>query len=103
MPPVAGMAGDLRAWWTGSEGDVNSASVAMARLPKYYTHRRAETELGYAARSVREAAAAAWSWFQAHGYVPERCADGPPPPTRVAAPTAGPARSETAKHSGVCL
>jgi hypothetical protein len=41
-------------------------------LPKYYSSRRAEEELGYRIRSVEEAAQAAWDWFQTHGYVPAK-------------------------------
>jgi dihydroflavonol-4-reductase len=69
---ITGVVGDLKTRWTGREGDVNSASVAMSRLPKYYSSRRAEEELGYRIRSVEEAAQAAWDWFQTHGYVPAK-------------------------------
>jgi len=69
MMILAGVWGDMRARLTGSEGDVNSASVAMSRLPKYYSSARAEAELGYRTRSLREAANDAWNWLREYGYV----------------------------------
>ncbi|OHB77162.1 MAG: hypothetical protein A2W31_14760 [Planctomycetes bacterium RBG_16_64_10] len=83
---IAGLLGDLRTRLTGREGYINSASVAMARLPKYFTSRRAELELGYQTGSVASAAEAAWDWFRAHGYAAAR---GQP---AGAAATAGPDR-----------
>jgi dihydroflavonol-4-reductase len=40
----------------------------MARLPKSYTSARAERELGYRARPLRETVQDAWDWFREHGY-----------------------------------
>jgi dihydroflavonol-4-reductase len=73
---AAGKLGDLWTKLTGREPDVNSASVAMARLPKYLSSVRAETELGYRPRSVREAAETAWAWFCEYGYAKARKARG---------------------------
>lgn len=70
MMIVAGMYGDLRRRLLGREPDVNSASIAMSRLPKYYTNARAEKELGYRARDFRESAQDAWNWFREYGYAP---------------------------------
>lgn len=65
---VSGWIGDLYGRVTGREPDVNSAATAMSRLPKFYSSARAERELGYTGRPLRESAAAAWDWFQEHGY-----------------------------------
>lgn len=60
--------GDLRAYVTGRETDVNSGSIAMASHFGFYSSRRAEAELGYHFRPAREAALAAWEWFGEWGY-----------------------------------
>jgi dihydroflavonol-4-reductase len=69
---VVGWAGDAIGRVKGREIDVNSGAFALARLPKAYTSRRAETELGYRRRPVRESAEAAWRWFLEFGYAPRR-------------------------------
>jgi dihydroflavonol-4-reductase len=66
---VAGRFGDLKTKLTGREGDINSAGVALARMPRYYSSARAERELGYRRRNLEESARDAWAWFQEHGYV----------------------------------
>lgn len=65
---VAGGMGNLWGRLTGREPDVNSASVAMSALEHHFDCSRAQSELGYQAGSVREAATAAWRWFQEFGY-----------------------------------
>lgn len=65
----AGMAGDLRTLLTGRESYVNSGAIALARKPKCYSNRRAETELGYRTRPFRNTVQDAWSWFQRNGFV----------------------------------
>jgi len=65
----AGMAGDLRTRLTGREPYVNSGAIALARKPKCYCSRRAETELGYRTRPFRNTVQDAWSWFQENGFV----------------------------------
>ncbi|HEY2840133.1 MAG TPA: NAD-dependent epimerase/dehydratase family protein [Pirellulales bacterium] len=65
---IGGYSGDLWGWISGTEPDVNSAAVAMARLPKNYNSARAERELGYRRRPVHETIADAWNWFGEHGY-----------------------------------
>lgn len=73
MGPViriaVGRGADLWGKITGNEPDVNSAALASATLPHYYTSARAESELGYEHRPARKAAEAAWSWFKERGYV----------------------------------
>ncbi len=64
-----GAVGDLVAWVTGHETEVNSAATGMSLLPKNYSSARAEAELGYHTRDVAESAADAWAWFKQHGYV----------------------------------
>jgi dihydroflavonol-4-reductase len=63
-----GRAGDLWGRITRKEPDVNSAALASATLPHFYSSARAESELGYQHRPAREAVEAAWSWFQERGY-----------------------------------
>ena len=69
---AAGKIGDWRTRLTGREPAVNSASVAMSRLSKCCSHRRAEVELGYRAGPLRSAVEAAWNWFCQHGYARRR-------------------------------
>jgi hypothetical protein len=40
-------------------------------LPKHYRIARAQAELGYQHRPVRESAEAAWQWFKDYGYAPK--------------------------------
>ena len=44
---VIGAVGDLLAWATGHETEVNSAATGMSMLPKHYSSARAAAELGY--------------------------------------------------------
>jgi dihydroflavonol-4-reductase len=66
---AAGRFGDLVRILTGREPDVNSASTALAAQKRIFTSARAQSELGYHPRPIPEAAAAAWRWFRAEGYV----------------------------------
>lgn len=66
---LVGCVGDLLAWFTGRESDVNSAATAMSMLPKNYTSARASAELGYRTRDVEQSARDAWAWLQQYGYV----------------------------------
>lgn len=61
---IAGRSGDLVGKLTGSEPNVNSGAIAMAALPKIYSSARAESELDFSARPMRETVADAWAWFQ---------------------------------------
>jgi dihydroflavonol-4-reductase len=65
----AGRVGDVVARLTGREPDVNSASTAMSAQKRRFTSARAQAELGYRPRPLRDSAAAAWHWFRANGYV----------------------------------
>jgi dihydroflavonol-4-reductase len=65
---IGGYSGDLWGWISGHEPDVNSAAVTMARIPKNYSSARAERELGYHRRPLKETIADAWNWFGEHGY-----------------------------------
>jgi dihydroflavonol-4-reductase len=65
---VVGRACDLWARLTGHEPPVNSGALSMARLPKSYSSARAERELGYRARPLRETVQDAWDWFRQYGY-----------------------------------
>ena len=64
---LASWYGDTMTRMTGQEGDVNSAAIALATLPRYYSSARAVAELGYRLRPVEESATDAWRWFQEEG------------------------------------
>ena len=66
---VAGWGGDVWTRLTGNEPNVNSGAIALARLPKNYSSKRAETELGYKTRPVKETVRDAWNWFRDYGFV----------------------------------
>ena len=65
---IAGFGADLSTRFTGHEPEVNSGAIALAALPKNYTSKRAETELGYRIRPSRETVRDAWAWFQRYRY-----------------------------------
>jgi dihydroflavonol-4-reductase len=60
---------DAYSWLRGQEGDANSAILLMGRQQHCFSSRRAEAELGYAARPFGETLADTWAWFREHGYV----------------------------------
>ncbi|MEX0679103.1 MAG: NAD-dependent epimerase/dehydratase family protein [Pirellulales bacterium] len=64
----AGHVGDLVGRITGREPDVNSASTAIAAQKRNFSSARAQAELGYRPRHLRDAAADAWRWFRQNGY-----------------------------------
>ena len=64
-----GRVGDLLAWFTGHESDINSAATAMSMLPKNYSSARAAAELGYQSRDLEQSATDAWAWLKQYGYV----------------------------------
>jgi dihydroflavonol-4-reductase len=61
---IASYFGDLSTKIRGQEGDVNSASIAMAALPRFYSSARAEAELDYRLIPVEQTVEDAWRWFQ---------------------------------------
>jgi dihydroflavonol-4-reductase len=63
-----GAFGDLHAWTTGRESDVNSAAAAMSLWPKNFSSARAAVELNYQSRPVEQSAADAWEWLKQYGY-----------------------------------
>ncbi len=65
---AAGHWGDLMTWWTGREGDINSAVTTSSAQKRNFQSTRAERELGYHSRPLAESAADAWQWFREHGY-----------------------------------
>jgi dihydroflavonol-4-reductase len=65
---LIGFAGDMLAWVTGRESDVNSAATEMSLLPKNFSSARAAAELGYQTRDVQQSAADAWAWLKKYGY-----------------------------------
>jgi len=68
MRVIGGGLGDLWTRVAGREPDVNSAATRISAQRRNFTSRRAEAELGYRSRSLREAAESAWQWFQEQGY-----------------------------------
>ena len=68
LAAAAGRCGDLWGRLTHREPDVNSGAIALARLPKSYSSRRAEAELGYQIRDTEETVRDAWTWFRENGY-----------------------------------
>jgi len=70
-PVILGIVGFVCDLWTrlsGHEPPVNSAAIRMARVPKTYSSARAEKELGYQIRPLRQTVEDAWNWFQQYGY-----------------------------------
>jgi dihydroflavonol-4-reductase len=65
---LIGYLGDLLAWATGRESEVNSAATEMSMLPKNFSSDRAAAELGYQTRDVEQSAADAWAWLKQYGY-----------------------------------
>ncbi len=65
---IVSRACDLWTRLTGHEPPVNSAAIRMARVPKNYTSARAEKELGYQIRPLRQTVEDAWKWFRQYGY-----------------------------------
>jgi dihydroflavonol-4-reductase len=66
---TVGVCGDLHAWVTRNESDVNSAAAAMSLWPKNFTSARAAAELNYRSRPVEQSASDAWEWLKKYGYV----------------------------------
>ena len=65
---LIGYLGDMLAWVTGRETEVNSAATGMSLLPKNYSSARAAAELGYRTRDVEQSARDAWAWLKQYGY-----------------------------------
>jgi dihydroflavonol-4-reductase len=66
---LAGYFGDARGKLTGREPDVNSAATAMSAQKRNVTSARAQAELSYRHRPLREAAMDAWRWFREQRFV----------------------------------
>jgi dihydroflavonol-4-reductase len=64
----AGLFGDFVAKMTGREPDVNSAATAISAQWRNFSSARAQAELGYRSRPLRESAVDAWAWFRENGY-----------------------------------
>jgi len=69
LPTIGGLLGDGWGKLAGKEPDLNSAAAQSARKFHWYSSARAEAELGYRRRPLRETVEDAWTWFQNHGYV----------------------------------
>ena len=65
---LGGWIGDGLGLITGEEPNVNSGAIKIANKPRNYSSARAETELGYRKRPVRETVEDTWRWFQEYGY-----------------------------------
>jgi dihydroflavonol-4-reductase len=66
---ISGPILDFRTWWTGREGDANSAVLRLGRQQHCFSSRRAQEELGYRIRPFHETLQDTWDWFRAHGYI----------------------------------
>jgi dihydroflavonol-4-reductase len=60
---------DFYSWFTGQEGDANSAVLLMGRQQHCFSSSRAEAELGYRNRPLAETLTDTWAWFQKWGYI----------------------------------
>jgi dihydroflavonol-4-reductase len=67
--PIAAVA-ETVARVTGREPFVTVDALRMSRKKMFFSSAKAERELGYRARPVREALADALTWFRAAGYCP---------------------------------
>ena len=67
--PIAYIAEALTRLSGGEKPLVAVDEVRMARKKMYFTSEKAQRELGYTPRPVREAFADAVSWFREHGYL----------------------------------
>ena len=72
LAAVTGLGGDVWARLSGREPDVNSAAIALSRVPKTYTSAKAQRELGYQNRPLDETIRDAWDWLVEHGYAGRR-------------------------------
>jgi dihydroflavonol-4-reductase len=52
-----------------TEGDANTATMAMGRQSHCFSSERAKRELGYRNRPLEETLADTWTWFLEQGYV----------------------------------
>jgi dihydroflavonol-4-reductase len=66
---IAGPALDLYTWFTGREGDANSAVLMLGRQEHCFRSHRAVAELGYQIRPFDETLNDTWVWFREWGYV----------------------------------
>lgn len=68
MRVIGARGGDVWGLLTGREPELNSAAVKMSGQFHYYSSARAQAELGYQNRPVRETIEDAWRWFRERGY-----------------------------------
>ncbi|HRT26564.1 MAG TPA: hypothetical protein P5573_00435, partial [Syntrophales bacterium] len=54
---------------SGKEPWVNLTSVRLARKKMYFSTEKAQLELGYRPRPIREAFRDAIDWYRQHGYI----------------------------------
>jgi len=66
---IAGRSGDLWGRIRRREPNVNSGALKVALLAKRYSVARAQEELGYRVRPLRETVADALAWFREYGYL----------------------------------
>ena len=67
--PIAVLAEGWTRLTGGDEPFVTIDGLKMAKKKMYFSSARAERDLGYTARPVREAFADAVSWFRENGYL----------------------------------
>jgi dihydroflavonol-4-reductase len=66
---AGGRAGDLKAFVTRNETNLNSMAAAMGQLQHYYSSGKAIEELGYTLRPLDEAIEQCWEWIKERGWV----------------------------------
>jgi len=62
--PVCG----IRYWLTGRETAANTAAMHLGGQSHCFSSQRAERELGYVNRPLRETLVDTWTWFRENGY-----------------------------------
>ena len=75
MEYLAGLFGDLWAWGSGKEPDVNSAGVKMSAQYHWYSSHRAETELNYQIRAAEQTLDDAAEWILERFILPGKGSD----------------------------
>ena len=70
--PIAYAAEFAARLFKSGEPFVTVDGIKLARKRMFFTHAKAERELGYTARPVDEALSDAIAWFRAHGALPPR-------------------------------
>ena len=66
---IAGAYGDIWGRFTQTEPEINSAAVKLSSQRHFFSSHRAQQELDYHSRPVRESIQDSWKWFSEHGFL----------------------------------